>query len=107
MNSYIVKTNPICPECGREVAIFYDVEYALISHPLSSAFEDKVCIYCAMRIQKDVMDRKLQEYGTYLDENLPDIYRKLIGCAGAYQLIIWEGLLSLHVSKSLKTLRNY
>jgi len=52
---------------------FYDVEYALISHPLSSAFEDKVCIYCAMRIQKDVMDRKLQEYGTYLDENLPDI----------------------------------
>src|SRR5690606_17924194 len=73
LNSYIAKTYPICPVCVREVAHFYDVGYALVSHHHSCDLRVKVCIYCEMHIQKEVMDRKLQEYGTYLDENLPDI----------------------------------
>jgi len=78
----IMNSNPICPECGREVKNFYDIDYALIPHPFSSDPENKVCIYCAVRIQYTAIEREKREHNEHicalLDQNLSGLFQTLL-----------------------------
>lgn len=77
-----MNSNPVCPECCREVANYYDINYALIPHPFSSDPGNKICIYCAIRIQYAAIEKemraRIEHLCTLLNQNLSGLFQTLL-----------------------------